>query len=301
MWYNFIYIKQYSFIPEAQQMIELNDLSFSYTKKPFIDKMSFKVKEGEIFGFLGPSGAGKSTLQKILTAQLKNYTGSVTVFGKEVKNYGRDFYERIGIDFEFPTLYEKLTARENLKFFGSLYSPETRNIDELLESVNLTQDADKKVFDYSKGMKSRLGFLRALINEPEILFLDEPTSGLDPSNARLVKDIIIAEKAKGKTVILTTHNMQDATELCDRVAFIVNGRIAALDTPHALIMRKGAAKLSYSWEESGRECFGECLLCETGRDITLQGLINEGRLQTVHSAEPNLGDIFMEITGRALQ
>lgn len=282
-------------------MIEINNLSFSYTKQTFIEGMSFSVEKGSIFGFLGPSGAGKSTLQKILTGLLTNYSGSAKVFKKEVKSHGRDFYERIGIDFEFPTLYEKLTARQNLQFFGSLYSSSLRDIDELLKSIELYQDADKKVSDYSKGMKSRLGFLRALINDPEILFLDEPTNGLDPANARLMKNIILEEKAKGKTVILTTHNMQDAQELCDCVAFIVGGHIAALDTPHNLIMRKGAASLRYSWLEKGAESFGECLLSDTGADARLQKLISGGRLLTVHSAEPNLGDIFMEVTGRALQ
>lgn len=282
-------------------MIEIKSLTFSYTKMPFIEGMSFSVEKGRIFGFLGPSGAGKSTLQKILTGQLTGYGGSVRVFGKEVKQHGRDFYERIGIDFEFPALYEKLTARQNLQFFGSLYSTALRDAEELLKCVELLQDADKRVSEYSKGMKSRLSFLRALINDPEILFLDEPTNGLDPANARLMKNIILEERAKGKTVILTTHNMQDAQELCDEVAFIVGGQIVALDTPRNLIMRKGASSLRYSWQENGAEKFGECLLGKTAADAQLQELISSGRLLTIHSAEPNLGDIFMEVTGRALQ
>ena len=281
-------------------MIKIDELSFGYTRQAFIEHMSFSVAKGEIFGFLGPSGAGKSTLQKILTGQLPGYDGSVRVFGTEVRNRGRDFYERIGIDFEFPTLYEKLTARQNLKFFGSLYARPIRDIGGLLDKVELTRDADKKVSDYSKGMKSRLSFLRALINDPEILFLDEPTSGLDPANARLMKNIILDEKAKGKTVILTTHNMQDAQELCDRVAFIVNGNIAAIDTPHNLIMGRGAASVRYTWQEDGKEMCGECGLDETGNDARLQRLITAGKLLTIHSEEPNLGDIFMEVTGRAL-
>lgn len=282
-------------------MIEIDSMSFSYTKATFIEGMSFSVDRGEIFGFLGPSGAGKSTLQKILIGLLSGYGGSVKVFGEEVSRHGKDFYQRIGIDFEVPTLYEKLTARQNLEFFSSLYNGDTRNVSVLLESVDLLRDADKKVSDYSKGMKSRLGFLRSLVNDPEILFLDEPTSGLDPANARLMKDLILAEKAKGKTVILTTHNMQDAQELCDRVAFIVNGHIAALDTPHALIMRRGAAKLRYTWLHNGAEQSGECALTDTGKDERLKELINDNTLLTAHSQEPNLGDIFMEVTGRSLQ
>lgn len=282
-------------------MIEIKDLRFSYTKKPFIEHMSFSVRKGEIFGFLGPSGAGKSTLQKLLTGQLPKYGGSVRVLGGEVREHGRDFYERVGIDFEFPALYEKLTARQNLRFFASLYKGPTRDIDALLESVDLLNDADKRVSDYSKGMKGRLGFLRALVNDPDVLFLDEPTSGLDPANARLIKKRVLEEKAKGKTVILTTHNMEDAQALCDRVAFIVSGRIAALDSPHTLIMRRRTARLSYTWLEDGVEKTGECALDKTGQDARLCALIGEGRLLTAHSAEPNLGDIFMEVTGRALR
>lgn len=282
-------------------MIEISDLSFSYTKEPFIQNVGFSVGRGEIFGFLGPSGAGKSTLQKILIGLLNGYRGSVKVFGEEVSRHGRDFYERIGIDFEFPTLYDKLTARQNLAFFASLYKGQTRDASELLSSVDLLRDADKLVSDYSKGMKSRLGFLRALLNDPEILFLDEPTSGLDPANARLMKNLILAQKDKGKTVILTTHHMQDAQELCDRVAFIVNGRIAALDTPHALIMRRGAAELRYTWLDGGEERGGECALSGTGADARLLELVRSGRLLTAHTQEPNLGDIFMEVTGRSLQ
>lgn len=282
-------------------MIEISNLSFSYTRAPFIQKMSFSVGRGTIFGFLGPSGAGKSTLQKILTGQLPGYGGSVRVFDQEVSRHGSDFYERIGIDFEFPTLYEKLTARQNLQFFGSLYRRPPQNIDALLQMVDLAQDGNKRVSQYSKGMKSRLSFVRALINDPAILFLDEPTGGLDPANARLMKNIILAEREKGKTVILTTHNMQDAQELCDQVAFIVGGRIAALDTPRNLIMGKGASFLRYCWLEGGAERWAQCPLDQTGADPQLQRLIAHGRLRTIHSAEPNLGDIFMEVTGRALQ
>lgn len=282
-------------------MIDIQDLHFSYTKAPFVRDMTFHVNRGEIFGFLGPSGAGKSTLQKLMTAQLTPNSGSVRIFSEEVTRQGPRFYERIGIDFEFPCLYEKLTARQNLAFFASLYKDAHPDIDALLACVELSRDADKRVAAYSKGMKSRLGFLRALVNDPDVLFLDEPTGGLDPTNARLMKDMILQEKARGKTVILTTHNMQDAQELCDRVAFIVNGEIKALDTPHALTMRKGAGVVRYSWLEDGAEQAAECPMNETGADERLCTLLRDGRLLTIHSAEPNLGDIFIELTGRALE
>ena len=281
-------------------MISVENLQFSYTKASFIENINFDVKSGEIFGFLGPSGAGKSTLQKILTGLLTSYSGYVTVNGEEPKHHNNSFYENIGVDFEFPSLYEKLTAKENLKFFASLYKKQ-RNMDELLESVGLTGDTGKKVSDYSKGMKSRLNFIKALLHDPSILFLDEPTSGLDPSNSKIMKDLILEEKKKGKTIILTTHNMYDATELCDRVAFIVDGKISALDTPHNLIMSKGSSKITYTYLENGKEHSAEISMNQTSKDETLLRLIRNDQILSIHSGEPTLNDIFVELTGRHLQ
>ena len=280
-------------------MINVENLSFSYTKKTFISNMSFSVSTGEIFGFLGPSGAGKSTLQKILIGMLTTYQGSAMVNGVECRERTKRFYEDIGVDFEFSTMYEKLTAKENLQFFSSLYEKRPYPIEKLLEMVGLEHDADKRVSDYSKGMKARLNFIKALLHDPLLLCLDEPTNGLDPTNSRMMKDIILAEKAKGKTILLTTHNMQDATELCDRVAFIVNGKICALDSPHNLIMSKGAATVTYTWIENG-EHSASCPLDRLSTDEQLKRLIDENRLQSIHSSEPTLNDIFMDITGRTL-
>lgn len=280
-------------------MIQVNNLSFSYTKQPFISGMSFSVSSGEIFGFLGPSGAGKSTLQKVLIGMLTAYQGSAIVNGVECKERTKLFYENIGVDFEFSTMYEKLTAKENLRFFSSLYEKKSRSIDELLEMVGLEHDADKRVSDYSKGMKARLNFIKALLHDPILLCLDEPTSGLDPTNSRMMKDMILAEKANGKTILLTTHNMQDATELCDRVAFIVGGKICTLDSPHNLIMSKGAATVTYTWIDNG-EHKASCPLDRLSSDKQLKKLITDNRLQSIHSSEPTLNDIFMDITGRTL-
>ncbi|HBF6577968.1 TPA: ABC transporter ATP-binding protein [Clostridioides difficile] len=281
-------------------MIKVDDLSFSYTDRDFLQNINFEVGKGEILGFLGPSGAGKSTLQKILIGMITNYGGSVIVNGVESKRHSNKFYENIGVDFEFPSLYEKLTAIENLKYFGSLYSKKLLSIDELLKSVGLENEANKRLSEYSKGMKSRLNFIKALLHNPDILFLDEPTSGLDPSNSKVMKDIILSEKSKGKTIILTTHNMLDATELCDRVAFIVNGKISALDTPHNLIMSKGAIKVRYTYFDNGEKT-SECFLNNTANDKNLNMLIEKNKLLSIHSSEPTLNDIFIEITGRNLQ
>lgn len=281
-------------------MIHVKNVAFSYTKQPFLENINFEVNKGEIFGFLGPSGAGKSTLQKILTGLITNYTGSAIINGVESKNHKDSFYENIGVDFEFPSLFDKMTARQNLNFFGSLYSKKLRDKEELFKKVCLHQDADKKVSDYSKGMKARLNFIKALLHNPDILFLDEPTSGLDPSNARDMKDIILEEKSKGRTIILTTHNMMDAAELCDRVAFIIDGKIKALDTPHNLIMSKGATKITYTYYDD-KEITKECLLNKTSEDRKLKELIESNQIRSIHSSEPTLNDIFIEVTGRVLQ
>ena len=283
-----------------ENVIEVKDLYFSYTKTPFLKDINFTVNKGEIFGFLGPSGAGKSTLQKVLTGLCTNYEGTARILGVDSNKHGKDFYEKIGGDFEFPSLFEKLTARENLDYFASLYSGETRDVDELLKEVGLYEHADKKVSDFSKGMKSRLNFIKSLVHNPEILFLDEPTSGLDPNNAKIMKDMIMKEREKGKTIIITTHNMQDATELCDRVVFIVDGQMKALDTPHNFIMKRGAAKVTYSYMENGKEQSNTSVLSELSDDMLLKELISGNRIIAIHSAEPTLSDIFMELTGAQL-
>lgn len=282
-------------------MIRVTNLSFSYSRLPFLQDISFSVSRGEIFGFLGPSGAGKSTLQKILIGLIPSYAGSAVVNGTECRSRTNRFYQEIGVDFEFPSLYEKLSARQNLAYFGSLYDGPLRDADDLLAQVGLLGDADKRVSAYSKGMKSRLNFVKALLHDPEILFLDEPTSGLDPSNSRIMKQMILREREKGKTVILTTHNMLDAAELCDQVAFLVSGKIRALDSPRRLILSHGAAKLRYSYLEEGRETTRDCPLSEAGKDPVFLSLLRDNRLLTVHSSEPSLDDIFLEVTGRALQ
>ncbi|MDO5519927.1 MAG: ABC transporter ATP-binding protein [bacterium] len=279
--------------------IQVNNVSFSYTNRPFLEEITFEVEHGEIFGFLGPSGAGKSTLQKILTGIIRKYNGEAIVDGHSTKKITDSFYETIGVDFEFPSLYEKMTALQNLMFFASLYKNKTRNPEKLLEQVGLLGDKDKKVSDFSKGMKSRLNFIKSLLHDPELLFLDEPTSGLDPTNSRIMKDLILEEKKRGKTVILTTHNMEDATELCDRVAFIVDGKVKALDSPHNLIMRKGAVKVKYTYMD-GIERQGECLIHEMSKDHRLAALMNANKITSIHSSEPTLNDIFIDITGRKL-
>lgn len=220
--------------------------------------------------------------------------------GVEIRERTNRFYENIGVDFEFSTCYDKFTARQNLTYFASLYERKSRSIEELLKMVGLEHEGNKKVADFSKGMRSRLNFIKALIHDPDILFLDEPASGLDPANSRMMKDVILGEKKRGKTVIITTHNMYDATELCDQVAFIVAGKMRALNNPHTLIMSRGASRLQYTYFDNG-EKNGDCLLDDTTHDSILKTAIAKNQLLSIHSSEPTLNDIFVDITGRTLQ
>ncbi|MEM8863194.1 MAG: ABC transporter ATP-binding protein, partial [Chloroflexota bacterium] len=243
-------------------MIDVHNLTFRYSgskeaAKPAVDGINFHIDKGEIFGFLGPSGAGKSTTQKLLIGLLKGYEGNATVFGKEVSAWGRDYYEKIGVGFELPNHYLKLTGLENLDHFASLYSGETEDPNKLLEMVGLEDAGNRPVSDYSKGMKVRLNFARALIHKPDLIFFDEPTSGLDPVNARKVKDIVLAQKAAGKTIFLTTHNMGVADELCDRLAFIIDGAIAKIDSPENLKRSFGERKISVTHGQNGSEATAE--------------------------------------------
>ncbi len=180
-------------------MIRVENLTYSYpgTEKQVLNNISFQIKQGEIFGFLGPSGAGKSTTQKVLNGLLKGFGGRVHINGTDLSKMERSFYEKIGVAFEFPNLYLKLTALENLQLFASFFKSPTRDPEELLKMVHLEGDRDTRVEAFSKGMKMRLSFIRALLNRPELLFLDEPTAGLDPGNARIMKDIILDLQTAG--------------------------------------------------------------------------------------------------------
>lgn len=279
-------------------MFQVKDLIFKYpkNKEDTIKGITFEIKEGEVFGLLGPSGVGKSTTQKILVKLLDKYNGEVLYKGKDIKTYGKEFYQEIGVGFEMPVHFSKLTANENLSFFKKLYKTNA-DTDELLKRVGLYDDRDKKVSEFSKGMKSRLNFVRAMINNPKVLFLDEPTNGLDPKNARVVKDIIKEFRHRGGTVLLTTHLMNDVDELCDRVAFMADGRIAEIDTPKNLKLKHGQRKVDveYSKDDSAsKESFD---LDTLGSNQEFLDILKTGKIITIHSKETTLDDIFIKVTG----
>ena len=285
-------------------MITVNNLTYTYPKasSETLHGLSFTIAEQEIFGFLGPSGAGKSTTQNILIGLLKHYGGEVQVMGQEIGAWGQELYEHIGICFELPNHYLKLTALENLAHFASLYSGETLDPMEVLVWVNLKDDADKKVEAFSKGMKIRLNVARSIIHRPKLLFLDEPTTGLDPVNARNIKDLVLRLRGQGTTVFVTTHDMMVADELCDRVAFITGGNIDVIDAPNTLKKQHGKRVIAVEYQngarEPGRQEFPLDGLGDNQSFISL--LKSASRLETVHTQETTLENIFIEVTGQEL-
>jgi fluoroquinolone transport system ATP-binding protein len=283
-------------------MIKVSGLEFTYpkAKETTLKGLNFELRKGEILGFLGPSGAGKSTTQKILIGILKNYIGQVKVFDKELNKLGSDFYERVGVSFEFPNLYSKFTALENLEFFSALYSVKTESPKKLLDMVGLLENKNMRVSEFSKGMKMRLNFCRAFLNNPDIIFLDEPTSGLDPVNAKKIKDIILEQKQKGKTIFLTTHNMNVAEDICDRVAFIVNGEIKLIDSPRQLKLDRGNKVVRVEYQEQGAMESKEFEIEGIGSNQQFSELLKVKKIETIHTQEATLEDIFIQVTGRSL-
>ena len=283
-------------------MIHVKNLSHSYNRddKYQVKDISFEVKKGEIFGFLGPSGAGKSTVQNILTGLLQLQEGEAVVADYDIKNISKDMFNKIGMSFEQSNVYSKLTAKENLDFYSKLFDVPTVDSKELLSLVGLEGKENIKAGEFSKGMKHRLTFARSMINNPELWFLDEPTTGLDPAIAADIKDIIKRKNAEGVTIFLTTHNMFIADELCDRVAFIVDGEIKLIDSPENLKLQYGEKLVEVNYIEDNEvkaETFST-ILPEDKK--ALQTLIEKHNIQTMHTKEATLEEIFIKVTGRGL-
>ena len=284
-------------------MIAVKELYHSYSKDEnyAVKNVEFEVQKGEVFGFLGPSGAGKSTTQGILTGLLPLQKGQATVAGFDMRSPKREMFNQIGVSFEQSNVYGKLTALENLEFYRKLFDVNTADPMSLLKLVGLDHVARQKAEEFSKGMKHRLTFARSMINHPEIWFLDEPTTGLDPAIASEIKDIVKAENDKGVTVFLTTHNMFVADELCDRVAFIIDGEIRLIDSPRNLKLRYGTHMVSVEHVIDGqlkKETFSLLIPEEKQR---LSQIIRTGQIEMMHTQEATLEEIFIKVTGRGLQ
>jgi ABC-2 type transport system ATP-binding protein len=218
----------------SQKAIEVHQLVHDYNGLRALDGVTFSVDPGEIFGFLGPNGAGKTTTIKILTGQLQPTSGSARVAGCDVITDRENLKPQIGVVFEHQNIYENLSARDNLRFCAQLYGVRPDRVDQVLSLVGLSARATEKTKRYSNGMKQRLLIARALLHQPHVLFLDEPTRGLDPNVAREIRTFVEDIAAEGVTVFLTTHYMEEADRLCDRVAILDQGQIVALDTPSIL-------------------------------------------------------------------
>jgi len=283
-------------------MIKIKDLNFTYekSKKHAIRGLDFSIAKGEIFGFLGPSGAGKTTTQRLIIGLLKGYTGKISIMGKERIKWKKDFYEHIGVAFDFPNLYTKLTGEENLKLIANYYRKQPNNLDMYFDKVGLLKDKKTKVESYSKGMKMRLNFIRSIMHEPEILFFDEPTSGLDPVNAKIIKDMILDMKDNNKTIFLTTHNMTVAEQLCDRVAFINDGKISAIDSPQNLMIENGEAIVNVTYKDNNKLSSKTLPLKGLYENKQFSSLLKDDKVVSIHSKEATLEDVFIKLTGREL-
>ena len=282
-------------------MLKIKDLNVFFGGIHALKGISFDVPIGKVITLIGANGAGKSTTQKVLNGLLKGFSGSVHINGTDLSSMERSFYEKIGVAFEFPNLYLKLTALENLQLFASFFKSKTRDPDELLQMVHLEGDRDTRVEAFSKGMKMRLSFIRALLNRPELIFLDEPTAGLDPGNARIMKDIILDLQKQGVTIFLTTHHMDDAGELCNRLAFMVEGTLPVIDSTKDLRLRHGKKTVRLEYMADGEYCSKDFPLDHLGSNPSFSEILQNNEIQTIHTQEASLEDIFIKITGKQLK
>jgi ABC-2 type transport system ATP-binding protein len=285
----------------SKDAIIAENLTYRYGQLTAVDHINFAVAEGEILSFLGPNGAGKTTTVKMLTGQLRAMEGRATLLGLDVARNTEKIQAQIGVCFELTNLYEQMSAEENLMLFARLFGVRDFDAAALLQRVGLADREKDRVLSYSKGMKQRLMVARSLVNRPRILFLDEPTEGLDPVSAETIRHIILEERERGATVFLTTHDMVEADKLSDRVAFIDQGRIAALDTPHNLKQQYGkrALRAQIAGPDGTLES-REIDLDEPGTAQSIGDLFEREKVVTIHSEEASLEDIFIQITGRGL-
>ncbi len=284
-------------------MIKVKNLYHSYTNDNAyaVQDVSFEIGKGEIFGFLGPSGAGKSTTQKILIGLLPLQKGEVSIANMDIRKPKEEMFNLIGVSFEQPNIYKKLTGLENLEFYRKMFSVPTEDPMKLLKMVGLEHAAKKRAGGYSKGMMQRLVFARSMLNTPKMWFLDEPTSGLDPTTANQIKEIIWQKRSEGATIFLTTHNMHIADELCDRVAFIHDGKLELIDSPRNLKLIYGEKMVQVEHrigETLKKEYFS---MVEENDKQRLNQLISQGTIETMHSQEATLEEIFIKVTGRGLK
>jgi len=281
--------------------IQAREISYAYNGHEAVKGISFEVGPGEILGFLGPNGAGKSTTIKMLTGQLRPKSGDALILGMDVTRNTSEVQARIGVCFEEKNLYLNMSARENLRFFASLFGIRKPDIDGLLTKVGLLDRGKDRVKKYSKGMRQRLMMARALVNRPDVLFLDEPTDGLDPVSSQAIRNVIRDEAKRGAAVLLTTHDMWEADELSNRVAFINEGKLHALDTPENLKLKHGKRSVKVRRRDGGGVSEEEVDLDAPDSGEKLKAAVDAEGIMTIHTEEATLESIFIQMTGRKLE
>jgi len=277
--------------------IEVENLSRAFNDLQAVNNISFSVEAGEIFGFLGHNGAGKTTTIRMLSGQLRPTDGHARVAGCDVLTEQQRLRPLVGVVSETQNIYERMSGRENLAFAARLYGTDNRRVDEVLHQVGLLDRAKDNAAQYSNGMKQRLVIARALLHRPQIIFLDEPTRGLDPVVGREIRRLVVELSTQGVTIFLTTHYMEEADEMCGRVAFLSEGRIVALDTPDNLKVAHGQRTLKATLDDGQTLSIG---LDDEGAGEHLAKLVKTGQLRTLHSAEATLEEVFIQIAGRGL-
>ncbi len=279
-------------------MINAKGISKSFADKKVLSGIDLDIKPGTIFGLLGPSGAGKTTLIKIITGQMGFDSGEVSVFGKSVTELNGEEKKQIGIMMDDHGVYDRLTVADNLKIFCDIYGVPYSAIGSALKEVGLSDSAKKPAMKLSKGMLARLKLARVFMVSPKILFLDEPTSGLDPMTMKYIHKLILERRNAGCTVFLTTHNMEEATVLCDEVALLNEGKIVDRGAPSDICRRYNHQKTINIHLKTGED-ISFAHDAESAEKIS--SLIEQGKVETIHSSEPTLETVFIELTGRTLE
>lgn len=278
----------------AMSMIEVSHLSKSFGDKIALNDISFTVKEGQIFGFLGPSGSGKTTTINILTGQLLADKGQSIILGQKSQNLTSGELKRIGLVSDTSGFYEKMSLYNNLLFYSKFYNISKLRVDNLLKRVGLYDSCKMVAGKLSTGMRQRMLLARALINKPAVLFLDEPTSGLDPTTSRTIHELILELKTAGTTIFLTTHDMNEATLLCDYVALLNKGKLVEQGAPSELIQRYNKDKKIKVTDYNGNQITFDFTSLEQVSQADLENIFS------IHSCEPALEDIFITLTGGKL-
>lgn len=279
------------------EYIRIQHISKEFHSTVVLKDLNAVLHKGEILGFLGPSGAGKTTTIKILTGQLKLTTGDAYVLDIHCDNIDETIYEQIGIVTDNSGIYERMSVYDNLKYFSKILNVSKERIDVLLKKVGLFEHKMKLASQLSKGQKQRLILARAILHTPKILFLDEPTSGLDPSTALTIHNLLLELKHEGMAIFLTTHNMEEATKLCDHVALLNEGVIVKYGTPKELCIKHNQEK-KYKVILNDDS---EHILSNKANDIEkMRQWLLEDKVEALHSCEPTLEDVFIHVTGRGL-